>query len=95
MTHSLSITTFHYRPANLQDAGAETELYLNRLNRELLTRLQASGEAYISNAIVGEKFLLRACIVNLRTASADVEELPLIAARIGRTIDQEWRPQAF
>ena len=94
VTHSLSITTFRYRPADLQVVDAETELYLNQLNRELLTRLQESGEAYVSNAVIGEKFVLRACIVNFRTTSADIEELPFIVARMGKAIDQALRPKS-
>ena len=43
------------------------EGYLNDLNRELLTRLQQGGEAYLSNAVIGGKYALRACIVNFRT----------------------------
>jgi aromatic-L-amino-acid/L-tryptophan decarboxylase len=94
LTRSLSIATFRYRPADLGACDAETELYLNQLNRELLTRLQESGEAYVSNAIIGEKFVLRACVVNFRTASADIQELMLIVARIGKVIDQASRPKA-
>ena len=33
--------------------------YLNDLNRELLTRLQRGGEAYLSNAVIGGKYALR------------------------------------
>jgi aromatic-L-amino-acid/L-tryptophan decarboxylase len=91
LTHSLSITTFRYRPRDLQENNANTELYLNQLNRELLTRLQQSGEAYVSNAVIGEKFALRACIVNFRSTMADIEELPNIIARMGNTIDKTLR----
>ncbi|HEY3202405.1 MAG TPA: hypothetical protein VGL03_01985, partial [Thermoanaerobaculia bacterium] len=70
----------------------EAEDYLNDLNRELLDRLQAGGEAYASNAVVNGRFLLRACIVNFRTRLADVEALPEIVARLGREIDSSKRP---
>lgn len=93
VTRSLSIATFRYLPADLGTTGAETEVYLNQLNRELLTRLQESGEAYVSNAVIGEKFVLRACIVNFRTTSADIQELTLIVARMGKAIDQALRPR--
>jgi aromatic-L-amino-acid decarboxylase len=59
----------------------------------LLTRLQNSGEAYISNAVIEGKFLLRACIVNFRTSLADIEALPEIVSRIGREVDAELRPE--
>ena len=68
------------------------QAYLDELNEELLTRMKAGGEAFVSNAIVDGRFLLRACIVNFRTTRADAEALPAIAARIGREVDAELRP---
>lgn len=94
LTQSLSIATFRYVPRNL-DAGDEgAAQYLNRLNEELLTRLQSSGEAYLSNAIIHGKFALRACIVNFRTSQADVEALLPIVVRIGAEVDTALRPYA-
>ena len=66
--------------------------YLNTLNLELLTRLQNSGEAYLSNAVIHGKFALRACIVNFRTSLADVEALLPIVLRIGKELDAALRP---
>jgi aromatic-L-amino-acid decarboxylase len=94
-THSLSITTFRYVPSELKSASDKAEEYLNQLNTELLTRLQNSGEAYISNAVIDGKFCLRACIVNFRTSLADIEALPEIVSRIGREVDAESRPEGF
>lgn len=92
-THSLSITTFRYVPHDLKGGTSKIEEYLNQLNTELLTRLQNSGEAYISNAVIGGKFALRACIVNFRTSLEDIEALPEIALRIGREVDKELRAE--
>ena len=92
-TQSLSITTFRYVPPDLNDGSDETETYLNQLNTALLTRLQNSGEAYVSNAVLDGKFLLRACIVNFRTALADIEALPKLVINIGREIDMALRPE--
>lgn len=95
LTQGLSITTFRYIPADLQ-SGAETESvkeYLNQLNQELLDRIERSGEAFFSNAVIEDKFALRACIVNFRTALADVEALPALVARLGREVDKALRPQ--
>lgn len=92
MTQSLSITTFRYAPADLRSGGEEAEQYLNDLNRELLTRLQNSGEAYLSNAVIKGKFALRACIVNFRTKLEDVEALLPLVVRIGTEVDQALRP---
>lgn len=93
-TQELSITTFHYVPRDLRtQAGAPSvERHLDALNRELLDRLQRGGEAFVSNAIVGGRYLLRACVVNFHTERADVEAVPEIVARIGRKVDAEPRP---
>ena len=93
-TQHLSITTFRFVPPDLAAEGGDdaVEAYLDALNRELLNRLQTGGEAYVSNAVVDGRFLLRACIVNFRTTRADVEALPGIVARLGRQVDAERRP---
>lgn len=91
-TQNLSITTFRYVPRDLNLDSGEVETYLNRLNAEILTRIQKSGEAFISNAVIGETFVLRACIVNFRTSLADIEALPGIVIRIGREVDAAFRP---
>jgi glutamate/tyrosine decarboxylase-like PLP-dependent enzyme len=91
LSQGLSITTFRYVPQDLDRSGARTAEYLDSLNRELLTRLQNSGEAYVSNAIVHGKFALRACIVNFRTCPDDVEALPQLVVRIGRQADSDLR----
>ena len=94
-TQSLSITTFRFVPLGLPSDSAAVEPYLNDLNGELLNRLQASGEAFVSNAVVEGRYLLRACIVNFRTALADVEALPEIVTRLGRALDSEMRPESL
>lgn len=92
-THNLSITTFRYVPAGLITGDEAVETYLNELNTELLERLQLSGEAFISNAMLDGAFVLRACIVNFRTTMVDIEALPEIVVQIGRQVDQEIRPE--
>jgi len=96
-TQSLSITTFRYVPVELRGRVGESDVeqYLNALNRELLDRLQRGGEAFVSNAIIRDRYLLRACIVNFHTERADVEALPDIVARAGRAIDASSRPAAL
>jgi glutamate/tyrosine decarboxylase-like PLP-dependent enzyme len=90
ITQNLSITTFRYVPSDLQGRAGEpeTEEYLNRLNQNLLTRIEKSGEAFLSNAVVGGKFVLRACVVNFRTSSVDIDALPGFIARLGGEADQ-------
>ena len=93
VTQELSITTFRYVPCDLRsNLGDErVESYLDQLNRELLDRLQRGGETFVSNAVVHDRFLLRACIVNFHTAQEDVEVVPGIVARIGRAVDAGLR----
>lgn len=95
-TQDLSITTFRYVPARLRakvgDAAVEQEL--DALNRELVDRLQRGGEAFLSNAVIGGRYVLRACIVNFHTTEGDVEAIPEIVARTGRVVDAELRRSA-
>lgn len=88
-THKLSITTFRYLPPELEGEDAPTRDYLNELNRAILTRLQKSGEAYVSNAVLDGTFLLRACIVNFRTTIDDITGLPELVVRYGRELHAE------
>jgi glutamate/tyrosine decarboxylase-like PLP-dependent enzyme len=91
LTCNLSITTFRYIPRGLNSGKAVVEEYLNKLNAELLKRLQNTGLAYPSNAIVSGKYALRVCIVNFRTTLRDVLELPELVIRIGQSVDAEIR----
>ena len=92
-TQELSITTFRYVPLVLRTkvGEAQVELHLDALNRELVDRLQRGGETLVSNAVVGGRYQLRACIVNFHTTQADVKALPDIVTRIGRKVDAEMR----
>lgn len=91
-TQGLSITTFRYVPEDLQGVtDPETGNYLNELNRTVLERIEAGGQAFLSNAIVDDRFLLRLCIVNFRTTREDIEALPRIVERHGREADRELR----
>jgi aromatic-L-amino-acid/L-tryptophan decarboxylase len=95
-TCGLSICTFRYVPADLVGApndGAREEL-LDRINREVLDRLQKGGDAFVSNAVVNGRYLLRACIVNINTAVQDIEALPEIVARVGRQTAAALRASA-
>ncbi len=86
-TQNLSIATFRYVPKDYNPA--EDGEYLNALNMTLLSRLQAGGETYLSNAVIEGRFYLRACITNFRTREADVRALPEIVARVGREVERE------
>src|SRR5690606_24867833 len=90
LSQSLSITTFRYHPRTVPRVGGpEAADYLDRLNRELLDRIERSGEAFLSNALVNGSFALRACVVNFRTTLSDIRFLPEIVVRLGREIEYE------
>jgi len=94
LTQDLGITTFRYVPPRLRPGvgEAEVEAELNALNRSLLERLERGGEAFVSQAVVRGRLVLRACFVNFRTDEGDVRALPEIVARLGREADAERRP---
>ena len=91
VTQNLSITTFRFVPLNLTGDPTAVAAYLNKLNEELVNRLQQSGEAFVSNAVVEGNYLLRACVVNFRTTLPDIEASPEIVVRLGREVDSELR----
>jgi glutamate/tyrosine decarboxylase-like PLP-dependent enzyme len=95
LTQHLSITTFRYVPADVRSAPRtpESEDYLQRLNQELLARIERSGEAFLSNAMVAGRFALRACIVNFRTSREDIDALLSLLLRLGRQVDHTMRRQ--
>jgi len=85
-TLGLSIVTFRYAPPELRTGTDDAENQLNILNSEILERIQDGGEAFVSNAVIDGKTLLRACIVNFRTTTEDVQALPAIVARYGEAM---------
>ncbi len=75
VTQSLSIATFRYVPPGVDPESPASLEPLNRLNERVLERVQAGGTAFVSNAMLNGRFLLRSCIVNFRT---DASDLPLV-----------------
>jgi len=90
-TQHLSISTFRYVPPEITPGSSEAEAYLNTLNEQVLEHLQAGGEVFVSNHVIRDRYLLRACIVNFRTTEADVRALPEIVARVGREVHAAMR----
>ncbi len=89
ITNNLSITTFRFVPESLQNKSSESNEYLNKLNMEILTRLQVGGKAYVSHAWVKGKYVLRLCIVNFRTTEKDIAEIVDIITSIGQKVVSE------
>lgn len=93
-TQALSIATFRYVPIDLRPDRESTPVaeYLNKLNAELLDRVQRSGEAFLTNAVIRGQFVLRACVVNFHSTPADAEAVAGLVARLGREVDRDLRP---
>jgi glutamate/tyrosine decarboxylase-like PLP-dependent enzyme len=87
----LSICCFRYVPRDLPDGPGRDE-YLDVLNERLMTDVQQDGRVFFSNAILGGRFVLRACIVNFRTEAEDLDAVLDVAAEIGARLDAELRP---
>ena len=84
VSQNLSITTIRYIPLNYVREEGLDETYLNTLNEKILNELQQQGEVFLSNAVVEDKYCLRACIVNFRTSKKDIHEVVEIIVREGR-----------
>ena len=58
----------------------------DKLNQELLLRIQESGVAVPSGTVMNERYVLRVCIVNHRTRRSDLELLLATILRIGDSL---------
>lgn len=85
ITQNLSIATLRYVPKHANEEKMN-EANLNTLNEKLLNRLQQGGEVFLSNAVVEDKYCLRACVVNFRTSKKDIHEVIEIIVREGRKV---------
>jgi glutamate/tyrosine decarboxylase-like PLP-dependent enzyme len=84
----LSIVCFRYLGDNLSRRSEAAKA--DDFNKRLMVEVQRDGDSYLSNAMIGGRFALRACIVNYRTTHADVEQLletiRRVAARMGEAV---------
>jgi glutamate/tyrosine decarboxylase-like PLP-dependent enzyme len=87
----LSICCFRYVPPDLP-AVEGRDGYLDMLNERLMTEVQQEGRVFFSNAVLGGRFVLRACIVNFRTEAEDIDAVLDVAAEVGSRLDAELRP---
>jgi glutamate/tyrosine decarboxylase-like PLP-dependent enzyme len=88
---TLTIACFRYVPPDLR-GDARAGAYLDRLNEALMLELQLDGRVFPSNAVIGGRYAIRACIVNVRTEAPDMDALVEAALRHGRRLDAELRP---
>jgi aromatic-L-amino-acid/L-tryptophan decarboxylase len=86
----LSIVCFRYVPPDLRgDAAAGT--YLDELNEQVVYAVQRAGRAYPSNAVLGGRYVIRACLISYRTEAEHVEALVDDVVAHGRRLDRELR----
>ena len=81
----LNIVCFRY----VGLAGARDEDATDALNRELLVRLQESGAAFPTNAIIGGRYAIRVAISNHRSRREDFDLLLSEVRRLGRLLEAE------
>lgn len=86
----LSIVCYRYVPPGVDPADPGNQERLNAVNEALLDRMQAGGEAFVSNAVIEGRYALRGCVVNFRTTRQDVEAIADLTVRLGREVLAEW-----
>src|ERR1044072_6928161 len=92
---TLGICCFRYVAAaarrGLDDEGRrhETNARLDELNERVMQRVQRGGEAYVSNAILRDRFALRASITNYRTTRRDIDLTLDVIRRAARELGKE------
>ena len=74
---SLNIVCYRFNPGNISEDA------LNRLNKEILMRLQEQGIAAPSYTLLNNKYAIRAAICNHRSRMEDFEVLVRETVRIG------------
>jgi glutamate/tyrosine decarboxylase-like PLP-dependent enzyme len=94
VTQNLSIATFRFVPQRVNDAQITDEI-LNKLNQSLVNNLQKQGRVFLSNAVIGDKYCLRSCIVNFRTTEKDIHEIIEIVVAEGRGICKDIEHVSF
>lgn len=83
-TCHLSIATFRYGPDGM--IGALAEEQIDEINLRILDRVNASGEAFVSNAVLQGRQYLRACVVNFRTRREHIDHLIDLVVSAGREV---------
>jgi aromatic-L-amino-acid decarboxylase len=79
LAHGLSVVCFRLAPADLNGQPAR----LDELNKRVVAAIQVSGQAFVTGTTVHGVYALRACIVNPRSAPADVDFLVDLVRRLG------------
>lgn len=78
----LSIVCFRYAPRHLRG----DEEALNALNKRIMEEVQASGAAFLTQAMLRGRFALRACVLHYATTEADVTALVDVVRETGERL---------
>jgi len=73
--------------ATTDDERQKVESEINRLNEQIMYRVQRGGQAYLSNAVLRGKFALRACVINFRTTRRDIDLTLETVREVAREIE--------
>ncbi len=72
-----NVVCFRYVPEEARGVS------LDALNREIMFRVQESGRFLISSTTIDDRLALRACFVNHRTRTDDIDELAAFVVELG------------
>ncbi|MCC6792003.1 MAG: aminotransferase class V-fold PLP-dependent enzyme [Thermomicrobiales bacterium] len=78
----LSIVCFRYAPPELRGDEAR----LDALNKAIMEAVQAGGEAFLTQAVLDGRFLLRANVLHYATTESDLAALLDVVRRTGRAL---------
>ncbi len=86
----LAVFVFRYVPEKIP--VTDREAFLNRFNERLQDRIIAGRELMISSTRLGERFVLRFCVLNHRTRKDDVRAAFDLILKYGRDVEREMAP---
>jgi len=66
-----------------------TDAQLDDLNEHLMEAIRREGRVFPSNAMIGGRYYLRACISNFRTEAEDLDALAEAAVRLGAELGSD------
>jgi glutamate/tyrosine decarboxylase-like PLP-dependent enzyme len=77
-----SVVCFRYVPAHRRD----DETALDALNRAIVETVQTGGEVFLTQAVLNERFALRANIFHYDTSEADIDALVAVVRKTGTAL---------
>jgi aromatic-L-amino-acid/L-tryptophan decarboxylase len=75
----LSVVCFRFAPRGDELGGPA----LDALNKRIMECLQAEGRAFVTNAVLRDRFALRACVLHYATSESDLRMLVDTVREVG------------